>query len=173
MIPMAAAAEEFLSHKRIAVAGVSREHGGKHGGNVIYLRLKDRGYQAFPVNPNADTVEGDACWHDLASIEGGVDGVIIATNPAASADVARQVAALGIPRVWFHRAFGAGSHSSEAADICRKAGATVIEGGCPLMFGATADGGHKFLRTILTWTGAVPRQVAEPVGGGTAGPSAS
>jgi uncharacterized protein len=162
MIPIAQAAEEFLSHRRIAVAGVSREHGGKHGGNVIYLRLKERGYETFPVNPNADTVEGDRCWHDLASIEGGVEGVIIATNPTASADVARQAMALGIPRVWIHRAFGAGSHSAEAVEVCRAGGATVIEGGCPLMFGTTSDGGHRFMKTLLTWTGGVPRNVVEP-----------
>lgn len=157
MIPIAQAADEFLSHKRIAVAGVSREAGGKHGGNVIYLRLKERGYEAFPVNPNADTVEGDRCWHDLAAIEGGVDGVVIATNPAASADVAREVVTLGIKRAWIHRAFGAGSHTKEAVEILKTGGVTVIEGGCPLMFGATSDGGHRFLKTILTWTGAVPR----------------
>src|SRR6188768_364278 len=105
MVPIAQASDEFLSHKRIAVAGVSREPGGRHGGNVIYQRLKERGYQVFAVNPNADRVEGDRCWHDLGSIEGGVDGVIIATNPAASADVARRVVDLGIPRAWIHRAF--------------------------------------------------------------------
>lgn len=161
MIPIAQAADEFLSHKRIAVAGVSREAGGKHGGNVIYLRLKERGYEAFPVNPNAETVEGDRCWHDLAAIEGGVDGVVIATNPAASADVAREVVALGIKRAWIHRAFGAGSHTEDAVEILTAAGVSVIEGGCPLMFGATSDGGHRFLKTVLTWTGSVPKQVAE------------
>jgi predicted CoA-binding protein len=157
-----AAADEFLSHKRIAVAGVSREPSGTHGGNVIYRRLKERGYEAFAVNPNADTVEGDRCWHDLASIEGGIDGVVIATNPRASAEAARQAVALGIPRIWIHRAFGSGSHSAEAVGICRAGGALVIEGGCPLMFGASSDGGHRFLRSMLTWTGSVPRKVAEP-----------
>jgi hypothetical protein len=36
----------------------------------------------------------------------------------------------------------------------------VIEGGCPLMFGPTADPGHKVMRFILTLTGKVPRRVA-------------
>ena len=61
-----AAIADFLAQERIAVAGVSREPGGKHGGNVVYKRLKERGYQVFAVNPNADTVEGDPCFHDLA-----------------------------------------------------------------------------------------------------------
>ena len=48
------AVDEFLALKRIAVAGVSREPGGSHASNGIYSRLKDRGYEVFPVNPNAD-----------------------------------------------------------------------------------------------------------------------
>jgi predicted CoA-binding protein len=29
------------------------------------------------VNPNADEVEGDACFHDLKSIPGGVEAVVM------------------------------------------------------------------------------------------------
>jgi predicted CoA-binding protein len=52
------AASEFLAHRRIAVTGVSRSP-ANHGGNVVYNRLRERGYQVFAVNPNADEVEGD------------------------------------------------------------------------------------------------------------------
>jgi predicted CoA-binding protein len=67
------AASDFLANKRVAVTGVSREANG-HGGNVVYQRLRDRGYEVFAVNPNADEVEGDPSYHDLRSIPGGVDG---------------------------------------------------------------------------------------------------
>ena len=50
---------------------MSREP-NSHGGNVIYKRLRDRGYEVFAVNPNADAVEGDTCYRDLASIPGGL-----------------------------------------------------------------------------------------------------
>jgi hypothetical protein len=36
---------------------------------------------------------------------------------------------------------------------------TVIDGGCPCMFGKTADGGHKLLKLLLAPTHAVPRRV--------------
>ena len=68
------AAEAFLSRRRIGVSGVSRES-ADHGSNVVYRRLRERGYEAFAVNPNAEKVEGDRCYHDLASIPGGVDAV--------------------------------------------------------------------------------------------------
>jgi predicted CoA-binding protein len=51
---------EFLANKRVAVTGVSRNARG-HGANLIYQRLRQRGYQVFAVNPNADEVEGDPC----------------------------------------------------------------------------------------------------------------
>jgi hypothetical protein len=53
------AASVFLSHKRVAVTGVSRTP-GNHGSNVVYKRLRERGYDVFAVNPNADEVEGPA-----------------------------------------------------------------------------------------------------------------
>jgi hypothetical protein len=35
----------------------------------------------------------------------------------------------------------------------------VIDGGCPCMFGPTADFGHKAMRRIFTLTGNVPKEV--------------
>ena len=74
------AASEFLSNKRIAVTGVSRQPKNR-GSNVVYQRLRGRGYQVFAVNPNANEAEGDPCYHDLGSVPGGVDAVVIATRP--------------------------------------------------------------------------------------------
>lgn len=150
------AVHDFLAQRRIAVAGVSRDASG-HGGNVVYQRLKSRGYEVFAVNPNADTVEGDTCYRDLASIPGGVDAVVIATAPAAASAVVADCERLGIGRVWMHRSFGAGSVSVEAADAGRKAGMTVIAGGCPLMFDPTADVGHKCMLWVMKLTGSAPK----------------
>jgi hypothetical protein len=151
------AIEDFLAQKRIAVAGVSREPGGKHGGNIVYQRLKERGYEVFAVNPNADTVEGDPCYRDLASIPGGVDAVVIATTKAAAPAVARECRELGITRVWMHRSLGGGSVSEEAHAFCRQNGITSIAGGCPLMYGPTSDGGHRFMRFFIGLFGQLPK----------------
>jgi uncharacterized protein len=152
------AAAQFLSNKRVAVTGVSRTPAG-HGSNVVYQRLRDRGYEVFAVNPNADEVEGDLCYHDLKSIRGGIDGVVIGTRPATAEITMRECAELGIKQVWMHRAFGGGSVSEAATEYGRQQGITVIDGGCPLMFGPTADAGHKAIRFVCTLTGAVPRKV--------------
>ena len=152
------AASEFLAHKRVAVTGVSRQP-RDHGSNVVYKRLRERGYQVFAVNPNADEVEGDHAYHDLGSIPGGVDAVVIGTRPEIADETMRECAELGIKQVWMHRGPGAGSVSETASEWGRKRGITVIDGGCPCMFGPTADLGHKAMRLMFTLTGNVPKQV--------------
>jgi uncharacterized protein len=152
------AASEFLANKRVAVTGVSRTANG-HGGNVVYKRLRDRGYEVFAVNPNADEVEGDPCYHDLRSVPGGVDAVVIATRSEHAEGTMRECADLGIRQVWMHRGPGPGSVSESATAYGRERGITVIAGGCPCMFDPTADFGHKAMRAFLTLTGNVPRNV--------------
>jgi predicted CoA-binding protein len=158
MVTVKQAASEFLAHQRIAVTGVSRTP-KDHGGNVVYKRLRDRGYNVFAVNPNADEVEGDACYPDLESIPGGVDAVVIATRPELAEATMTECAALGIEHVWMHRSFGAGSVCDTATVYGREHGITVIDGGCPLMFEPTADLGHKVMRFVFTRTGKVPKTV--------------
>ncbi len=156
MVPVKQAAAEFLAKKRIAVTGVSRTP-KDHGSNVVYKRLRDRGYQVFAVNPHADHVEGDECYHDLKSIPGGVEAVVIATRPETAEATMRECAELGIRHVWMHRGPGPGSVSPAATSYGRQHGITVLDGGCPLMFSPTADTGHKIMRLIFS--GNVPKQV--------------
>jgi predicted CoA-binding protein len=155
--PIKEVASEFLANKRIAVTGVSRKPEG-HGSNVVYQRLRERGYEVFAVNPNADQVEGDKCYHDLKSIPGGVGAVLIGTRPETAEATMRECAELGIKHVWMHRSVGGGSVSATATSYGRQQGITVIPGGCPLMFEPVSDGGHRAMRFVFTLTGAVPRQ---------------
>jgi uncharacterized protein len=152
------AASEFLAHKRIAVTGVSRTP-SSHGSNVVYKRLRERGYDVFAVNPNAEEVEGDRAYHDLRSIPDGVDAVVIGTRPETADGTMRECAELGIKHVWMHRGPGAGSVSDTATEYGRERGIAVIDGGCPCMFGPTADPGHKAMRLVFSLTGNVPKRV--------------
>ena len=150
------ATEAFLSNKRIAVTGVSRTP-KTHGSNNVYRRFRERGYEVFAVNPNADEVEGDPSYQDLKSIPGGVEAVVIGTSPEIAEDTMRECVDLGITQVWMHRGPGAGSVSAAATVYGRERGITVIDGGCPCMFGAAADFGHKFMR--LVYSRKIPKQV--------------
>jgi predicted CoA-binding protein len=152
------AASAFLANDRIAVTGVSRTPGG-HGSNAIFKRLRDRGYEVFAVNPNADEVEGDHCFHHLRDIPGGVDAVVIATSPAHAEETMQECVELGVHHAWMHRSFGEGRVCDEATVYGREHGMTVIDGGCPLMFAPTADFAHKVMRVIFSAKGKVPKTV--------------
>ncbi|MCG3209482.1 MAG: hypothetical protein FOGNACKC_03109 [Anaerolineae bacterium] len=147
---------DFLAQQRIAVAGVSRDAAAP--ANAIYKKLKQANYLVFAVNPNAAEIEGDKCYPNLQAIPGGVDAVMVATHPAVSDQIVRDCLEIGVNRVWFHRSFGQGSFSQQAADFCRDNGIAVIPAGCPMMF-VEPDIAHKCFRWFLGVTGGIPKEV--------------
>jgi predicted CoA-binding protein len=153
MTTLAAKAELFLAQSRTAVAGVSRTR--QDAANLIYRRLKARGYQVFPVNPHASEVEGDACYPSLATIPRGVNALVIVTRPMIAEEIVRQCPGSGVKHVWMHRSLvhGGSSVSDEAVKFCEAQGINVIAGGCPLMFGRTADFGHRCMRWVMRVSG--------------------
>lgn len=153
---MAGAAEsiaDFLNGRRLAVAGVSRE--ANSAANPVFRKLRDSGYEVFPVNPRAEEVEGVQCYPDLGSVPGELDGVVVATPAAASVEVVRQAFERGVTRVWFHRSFGSGSVSADAVRECESKGIRCIVGGCPLMYCEPVDLGHRCMRGWLAWRGRI------------------
>jgi uncharacterized protein len=58
----------FLRGRRFAVAGVSRQPG--QAANAVFRRLKQAGYEVFPVNPNAAEVEGTTSYREIAAVPG-------------------------------------------------------------------------------------------------------
>lgn len=145
----------FLRGRRFAVAGVSRQPG--QAANAVFRKLREAGYEVFPVNPRASEVEGVTCYSDVGSVPGQLDGVVIATAPDVSAQIVRECSAHQVARVWFHRSFGHGSVSEEAVRECGTRGIDCIVGGCPLMFCDPVDFGHKCMRWWLQRQGRVPR----------------
>jgi uncharacterized protein len=149
-------AQQFLAQRRIAVAGVARR--GDTAANAIFKKLRSSGYEVFPVNPNADTIDGVRCYPALAAIPGGVDAVVIGTPAHAAMELVRECGELGIRHVWFHRAIGQGSFDAAAVQRARELGITVIPGGCPMMFCEPVDVPHKCLRWYLNLRGKLPEE---------------
>jgi predicted CoA-binding protein len=148
-------AEDFLSQKNLAVVGVSRN--GKAAANMIYKTLRDKGYQVYPINPQAETVEGDRCYPELKSLPSKPDGVFMMTRPEVTLQVVQECIDLGVRRVWMHEnAFAGAANSSvskEAVEMCQAYQMEVIAGGCPMMF---LEFGHKCMRWILGAMGKLP-----------------
>jgi len=149
--------QDFLAHKRIAVAGVSRDNGRHPASNLIYRRLKATGHDVFAVNPHMQRFDGDPCYPDVRSIPGGVDGVVVITRPEITDQIVRDCSEAGVPRVWMHASLAKGSSvSAEAIEYCGSHGIDVIAGACPMMYGPGVDFGHVCMRWILGLTGRLP-----------------
>jgi predicted CoA-binding protein len=149
---------DFLAQKRIAIAGVSRNHSHHPVGNLIYQRLKKAGHDVFAVNPHMQTFDGDRCYPDLQSIPGGVDAAVIITRPETTERIVHDCSDCGVHRVWMHQSIGKGSSSVSpaAVEYCRLHDISVIAGACPMMYGDGVDLGHTCMRWFMKLTGGLP-----------------
>ncbi|MAS38006.1 MAG: CoA-binding protein [Anaerolineaceae bacterium] len=144
--------KDFLAQRRIAVSGLSRTKDS--GAGAIYLKLREQGYQVFPLHPSAEALHGDTCYPNLSAIPDGVDAVFIMNSPDVSEQVVDEALQLGIKRVWMHNnTFMPSSVSQAAVDRCKAAGVNVIDVGCPMMFLEQADIFHSCMRWVLRTTG--------------------
>ena len=142
--------QAFLAQKRIAVTGLSRTKDS--GAGAIYLKLREHGYQVFPIHPQAEALHGDQCYSDLSAVPGGVDAVFIMNSPDISETIVREAIQLGIKHIWMHNNVVAPSSVAKtAAEEARAAGANVISVGCPMMF-LSPDFFHKGLGWLLRAT---------------------
>jgi predicted CoA-binding protein len=143
--------QDFLAQKRIAVVGVSDKR--DTGCNLSYKKLKENGYQVYPVNPRITTYETDVCYPDLKSIPEKVDAVFILANPKVTEQIVQQCVDLGVKHVWMHCMMGTKpglaasmtSVSPSAVEMCEANGITVIPGSCPNQF-LKPDFGHAMMR---------------------------
>lgn len=119
--------DEFVALHSIAVVGVSANR--SKFGNAIYLELKDCGKKVFAVNPKADTVEGDPCYPNLSSLPEKPEGVLLVIPPAATLEVIREAASLGIERIWLQQ----GAESPEGEALCAELGLKLVSGECIFM----------------------------------------
>jgi hypothetical protein len=143
--------EEFLSRKHLAVVGVSRS--GKDFSNLAYRELKARGYRLVPVNPHADSLEGERCYHRLTDIEDKPEGALVLTGSSQTESVVRDAAEAGIRHLWIQQ----GSDSIGALELARQHGLSVVSGDCILMFAEPVASFHRFHRWVWKLLGRLPK----------------
>lgn len=153
-MPTRAAIDDFLAQKRLAFIGAS--HDPKAFSATAYRELRSHGYELFPVNAGADTVEGDPCARSVDQLPHDLDGAIVMVSAEHAAAAVQACVDHGIPRVWLHKGVGPSSVSQEAVAICREHGVEVIDGACPLMFTEPAAWFHRVHRLELKLTGRLP-----------------
>jgi predicted CoA-binding protein len=143
--------DQFLEGKNFAVAGVSRS--GKKFGNTVYTELKKKGYHVFPINPSAETIDGERCYTSLATLPNPVDGIVVVLPPAQAEDVVEQAYQSGIHNIWLQQ----GAQSEKTVQFCQNHGMNVVAGECILMFAKPVESFHRFHRFIWRMFGKLPK----------------
>jgi len=131
---------DFVKSKRIAVMGVSRM--GKKFGNLIYTELKQRGYEAFIVHPEAQEIGGEPCYPSLAALAGKVDAVVISVTPRKAAEALREAVGAGIRNIWIQQ----GAQSAEMMAAASELGVNPVTGKCILMYAEPVRSFHAWHR---------------------------
>jgi predicted CoA-binding protein len=143
--------EEFLGCRHLAVVGVSRS--GKEFSNTAYRELKQKGYRLVPVNPHADELEGERCYHRVSEIPDRPEGALLITNSSQTESVVRDAAEAGIRRLWIQQ----GCQSAGALELARQKGLSVVSGECILMFAEPVGSFHRFHRWVWKLLGKLPK----------------
>jgi len=134
--------DNFVGSKRIAVVGMSRS--GKKFGNMASKELKSKGYEIFPVHPEAKEIDGMTCYPDLKSLSGKVDGVWISIPPKKVSPVLEEAAQIGLKNIWLQQ----GAWSAEVQQTIDRLNLPVVSKKCIMMYAPPVKSVHKFHRTI-------------------------
>jgi hypothetical protein len=146
--------QKFLEPKKIAMAGVSRNH--KKFGTAVFKDLKSKGFDLYPVNPNADKILGEQCFKSVLDLPADVKHLFIVTPKVETAGVVRNAVEKGIEMIWIQQS----ADTEEAIKIANENKIPVIYKKCILMFADPVKGIHGFHRFLAKTFGDFPKTEA-------------
>ena len=147
--------DDFLALKRIAVVGVSRNP--KEISYTLWQELRQRRYDAVPVNPAAAEIDGRPCYASVRDIEPPVEGALIMTTATAAEQVLEDCAAAGIGHVWLYGGLGGGATNATTVAAAARHGLDTVAGHCPYMFLPGTPVFHKMHGVGKKLTGSYPK----------------
>ena len=146
-----ASIESFLSSGKIAIAGVSRN--STKFGYQVFKQLKEKGFEVYPINPNADYIDGTPCFRSVSSLPLNVHSLVIITPKKHTRDVVSDAITKGIDSIWIQQM----SDTPEAIELTRSRPVNLITKECILMHTDPVTGIHKFHKSIKRLFGFYPK----------------
>lgn len=113
--------EKMLEKKIWAVIGANQDP--EKYGNMIYKKLRTRGYEVYPVNPVYDTVEGDKCYKDLSSLPKIPEVLDMVVSPKRGKAFIEEAARLGIKYIWLQP----GTYDDELMKLINDLGLEAVQ----------------------------------------------
>lgn len=87
--------DKLFNPRSVAIIGLPQ---GMKTGRLFLMALQDMGFSGpvYPVNPNAESIDGLKCYPDVSAIKEDVDLAIVLVSRDAAPEVVRQCAAKGV-----------------------------------------------------------------------------
>jgi uncharacterized protein len=145
--------QDFLAPRKMAMAGVSRNP--KKFGGAIFKELKEKGFELYPINPNAEEIQGVKCYKSVEELPADVEHLLIVTPKYETELVARSAVKIGIKMVWIQQQ----SDTEEAVKTIEEAGIPLIYKKCIMMFADPVKSVHGFHRFLVKTFGGYPKLV--------------
>lgn len=145
--------QKFLEPQKMAVAGASRNP--KKFGGAVFKELKEKGFDLYPVNPNAEEIQGMKCYATISDLPESVKHLFIVTPKTETSAIANAAVEKGIEMIWIQQK----SDNPEAVKIVNDAGIPLIHNKCMLMFAGPVKGPHAFHRFFVKLFGGYPKMV--------------
>ncbi len=119
--------KEMLDKKVWAVLGATNKK--DKFGYKIYKKLKNRGYEVYPINPGLDEVDGDKCYKSILDLEVTPDCIDMVVPPKVSNLEIENIVEKGIENVWFQP----GTFTDETITLAEEKGLNFVYHDCVLV----------------------------------------
>lgn len=120
--------KQFLSSESYGVVGASTNR-DKYGNKVVRVYQQSK-LDVIPVNPRAETIEGETCVASVADLPDNVKSISIITPPKITEQIVEQAIVKGIKNIWIQT----GAESDVAIANGIKNGLNIIaDGSCILV----------------------------------------
>jgi hypothetical protein len=142
---------EFLAPKKLALAGVSRNP--KKFGYAALKELKEKGFDVYPVHPEADEILGVKCYHSVSGLPADIRHLVSMVPKDQTRTVVAEALDRGISNIWIQQM----SDTPEAIDLAKERNAGLVVKTCILMHASPVKSIHAFHRGLLKIFGMLPK----------------
>lgn len=114
--------EEAMLEKKVWAVIGANENPDKYG-NMIYKKLKAKGYKVYPVSPNYEVIDGDKCYPNLTALPEKPDVLDMVVSPKRGIAVIEEAAGLGISDIWLQP----GTFNNELLELIETKGLNAVQ----------------------------------------------
>ena len=126
------------------------------GGSAAYQLLR-HGYDAIPVNPYVEELDGKKCFKSIKDILPAPERALLLLPEDKTEQAVIDCADAGIQHVWLHRHVAGGVSDTRAIFRAEERGLSLVTGFCMFMFLPRSPFIHKLHGGVMKLIGIYPK----------------